>query len=212
MPRRGWTSVGVPEGWLKVTRVAEIRQEDGAQVVSRSRGAPSASSPTIFFSTTARSSSRSSSTSVERSRPRCGRRSGPCVEVGSRNLCSRRERPCSVGSEGGVATRSVTGTGAASVSTHCVDPGVCHTSHEACRENARGGGPSPAVGHRCTGEGSPRRSPAPRWSFSSRSSPRRRPGGQTSQILCHPQHQRISPQSWRCCGNACRNCAGSATI
>ena len=42
--------------------------------------------------------------------------------------------PCSVGSEGCFATRSITGTGVASVSGHRVDSGVCHTSHKVCRE------------------------------------------------------------------------------
>ena len=188
--------------------VAKIRQEDGAQVVSRSRGAPSASSPKTFFSPTA-CSSRSSSTSVERSRPRGGRRSGPCVEVGSRNLCYRRGRPCSVGSEGCFATCSITGTGAASVSAHRVDSGVCHTSNKACRENARGGGQSPAVSHCCTFA---TKKLCSKMEFLVLQVSKRRARGQTSQILCHPQHQCISPQSWRCCGNVCRNCAGSATI
>ena len=67
-----WTSRRVGEGDSGQCP-AKIRQEVGAQVVSRSRGARSASSPKIFFSTSARSSRQSSSTSVEGSRSRCGR-------------------------------------------------------------------------------------------------------------------------------------------
>ena len=158
MPRRGWTSVDVLEGVVEgdlgsppsFEPVAQIRQEDGAQVVSHSRGRRSS-----------RSSRRSSSTSVERSRQR---RSGPSVEVGSRYLCSRRGRLCSVEA----LQRAWIGTGAWTRSLSHEPRSVsrkCATLH--WRRFAT-------------------KKPSSKMEFLVLQLFKRRPGGQTSQIFVPP--------------------------
>ena len=119
MPRRGWTTVDVPEGWLKVIRGQRPPSVKWAKAEKKTERKSSAAITTVEDSN---ASTRGGAASFAGSRPSCVRGPVQGGEVGGRDQCSGRERPSGSTVERGVATRAFSGSGS-SGSTHYLDQG-----------------------------------------------------------------------------------------